>query len=135
MTAPDMESIIAAALAGHWRAHVDIAGDDLRFVCECGTVEFVTGSGHSSTATWSRDHQARAVLAAISAAGVIEVQYGLDFGDEVSQQDTLEDVHDERDTILGWIGNDDVQRSDYGPLAPVTRTILTHIGPWTAVEG
>ena len=77
---------------------------------------------------------ARAVLAAISEAGNVEVQFGLDFGDEVSQQDTLADVHDERDTILGWIGEDEVQASDYGPLAPVTRTVLTHVGPWAAVE-
>lgn len=72
MTAPDLEGIIAAALNEHWRAHVDIAGDDIRYVCECGAVELVEGSGHSSTTTWSRAHQARAVLAAISEAGAVE---------------------------------------------------------------
>jgi len=130
MTTPTMESVIQAALMAHQ------INSNLR--CECGHQYFEEDEDADSQEAWEAAysaHQAGFIAAAISEAGTVEVQFGLDFGDEVSQQDTLEDVHDERDTILGWIGEDEVQASDYGPLAPVTRTILTHIGPWAAVEG
>lgn len=67
-----VESIIAGVLRGHWTAHTDIAGDDIRFLCECGTVELVKDSGHSSASAWSTAHQAAAVMAALVDAGTVE---------------------------------------------------------------
>lgn len=80
-------------------------------------------------------HQARAVLAAISEAGAVEVVTGygvkLRSGDVERCGTIIADARECMAEMVGW--HDDY----YNPVEVVTRTttIITHRTNWTAVEG
>lgn len=81
------------------------------------------------------DRQARAVLAAISGAGSLEVVTG--YGVKLRSGDVERrgmNINDAKDWLASMAGGDDL---DYEPVEVVTRTTttITIRTDWTAVEG
>lgn len=117
MTAPDLASVIAATLAAH----------------ACEVVYYIGGAGHISChgcdGNWAsfhgfHEHQARAVLAAISEAGAVE--WGV-------RWDHISEMYPER---TDWAQSpEDAQAIIDKSFA--TGSVVTRIaaGPWLAAGG
>lgn len=121
MTAPDMESIIAAALRVH---ALDPFQPDFWLCCECGENWPVDGPYVKDIPGTFAAHQARAVLASISEAGAVE--WGV-------RWDYMSEMYPER---TDWAQSPEAAQSTIDKSF-ATGSVVTRIaaGPWTAVEG
>lgn len=127
VSAPDMVSVIAAALAGHERKR---GIRNAAIHCTCGWAESIVGM-RSSKGSFTA-HQARVALAAISEAGAVEWA--------LQQKTFIDGGFDQTYTSDGiysrpFTEDQAKNHSWLDPRSSVPARVVSHItGPWTEVE-
>lgn len=138
MTAPDIVSVIAEEMVGHGYAFLTVPHDRDGTEITCAGCGVSEANPKLPKARWLATHQARAVLASISEAGVAYAEYGVkDTDSEVIKYPSRESAQESIDGILEGIASPDrpwMTAEVYWPQTLVTRTTFDYSTTWTEVK-